>query len=198
MARELPTTVQDLLITAYRQTHSIRQSAKIAGASRNAAKRFLRTQGLFPLSTVCRETVGKQSILKSLNFSILEEFFKLGRERLENLEFVAHVKTLAESIANDLCIVRVTDQLKLEMAMYEWISYRKYSFNGLHATSESYESPLKRSHEKLVRAVQIWSDISQKSLCNFLRLLKEIEISNLRLSQAHGNVYINSQINMGK
>lgn len=207
MARKLSTGASESLTRIFLEHGSIRYAARVAGVSRNAARRFLRAQGLF--SVLDRELGGKEPIkcglsesqtsLWALDFSVLEKLFELGKDKLENLSFTQHIRRITETLANELKVSTAADQLRLESAVGEYLLYRRFYLKSLSATDALYEGPFLKRHEKLARAVLCWTDASTKALTNFFRLIRELEARNKpnTPSLGCGNLIVQQQqINM--
>lgn len=93
MARILSTTIQDEIRVAFLESGSIKQAAKEARVSRNAARDYLRSEGLSASPPTGHKLI-EAPLMKSdapklklwaLDFSLLEQLFELGKNNLENL-----------------------------------------------------------------------------------------------------------------
>jgi len=208
MPRTRQETIKDQVRSAFLETGSIKRAAKLAGASRNAAKRFLREEGLTAARTTttpvpCEHAVAPNSAsvkLWAVDFSLLEKLFETGRERLENLSFTDHIRRIAEAMARELNVSNTVDQIRLETAVAEYLIYRRFYMKSLDATDANYEGPFVKRHDKLARAVVSWVGVSSQALGNFLRLIRELELRNQKaaLNLGRGNTFVGQQqINVG-
>jgi hypothetical protein len=130
-----------------------------------------------------------------LDFSLIEQIFDLSKDLGESLEFKKHIRKLVQSIADELRMVGAIDQIKLETAILEYISYRKFYFKSLNATEERYVGPYTKLHDKQVKAALGWKEMSLKALNIYLKNMRELEIKYglLRPNYGQGNTFINQQ-----
>jgi len=84
------------------------------------------------------------------------------------------------------------------MAMTEWMLYRRNYIRCLKATDGNYEGVYAKAHDKLAKATQKWSEAAQRSLDNFLKIIRELEIVREKRSFFRGrptNFFNNSLSN---
>lgn len=197
MARTLPTHQKDQVRLAFTELGSIREVAKRCGCSRNTVRRLLRSEGLLPLHTQPEQpSLTIDPTLEAVDFILLEKLFELGRGNGENLSFEKHIKSITQGIAREIGISGVTDQLRLESAMLQYICHRRFYLKSLTASEAAYTGPFQKSHEKHARAVREWVDASHKALDQWSKLIRELEIKYGKRAPNYGkgNVFVQANI----
>lgn len=196
MANTLTAIQKDEIRLAFLEIGSIREVAKRCACSRNTVRRLLRSEGLAIATMEKEEEPNVAPSLDAVDFIVLDKLFEAGRGNGENLSFEQHIKRITQSIAAEIGISGVTDQLRLESAMLQYICHRRFYFKSLTASDSSYSGPFQKAHEKHARAVRDWVEISQKALDHWNKLIRELEIKYGKRvpNYGRGNVFVQANI----
>lgn len=198
MAKPLTVQQQEQIKSLFIAFGSIRDVAKKLNLSRNTVRKVVRQiDGIQPKTKPEPSvTIPLEPNICHIDFVMLEKLFELGRTNGENLSFENDLKKITSAIAKELGVSSTTDQLKLEGAMFSLIVYRRFYMNSLSASDKRYNGPLSRAHEKQVKAVRDWVELSQRALDQWLRLIKELEIKYGKRPSYYGrgNVFVQANI----
>ena len=191
--------VEAQVIELYSSSGSILQTARQAGVCRNTVRRILRVSGLThhpkaDMSVQVPFSANPTAVPPSapaMDFQFIERLFDLGKDHAENVDFKRQIIVMANAMAAELGINgNAVDLLRLETAVLEYLTYRRFYLKSLTATQASYQGPYAKVHDKLARAVDRWTSASQKSLQNFTAIIKDIEIKHrIRIPQSGNSVF---------
>ena len=192
---ELIETHKDEIRSKYLECGSIKQTAKELGYARNTVRHYLREDGLTHATTPEILESNNENLVIEFSFPLLEKFFEHGKSCRENLDFEKEVMAMAEAHARDLRINNYVDLVKLENAMLEWIAYRRYYYKTISASDDSYDGPYKKAYDKVVQASKGWRHMADKSLLNYERIIRNLELrcGRIKPSLGQGNTFINHQ-----
>jgi hypothetical protein len=68
------------------------------------------------------------------------------------------------------------DISRLEMAICEYVQYRRFLFRSLDASDKDYCGPLAKSQDKLAKTALKWVEASGRAFDNFNRVCRELEV----------------------
>jgi hypothetical protein len=184
MARSLPPEVQHEIKTLFLSSGSIKAVTRSTKVSRNAVRRLLRSEGIcgHTVMTTSNPTLppvksSPEKRLEIIRFSQLEKLFELGKHPGENLEFKKHIMATVEMMAKEFGIEDNTvDVMKLEFAIFQWISFRRFYLMSIEASDKNYCGPFSKAHEKLAKATLRWVDCYQRSSDSFLKIVRDLEL----------------------
>jgi hypothetical protein len=198
MAKPLSDKQQEQIKSLFIAFGSIRDVSKKLNLSRNTVRKVVRQLNVSENNSPPPKVapVPCEPNLCHIDFVMLEKLFELGRSNAENMSFENDLKKITNAIAKELGVNSTTDQLKLEGAMFSLIVYRRFYFNSLSASDKRYNGPLSKAHDKQVRAVRDWVELSQRALDQWLRLIKELEIKYGKRPSYYGrgNVFVQANI----
>lgn len=188
MANTVSNEVRDQIREAFLMAKGIKAISRDFGVGRNTVRRHIRSEGLVPpqpqphleesrsLRDLSLETATTGDY-RALDFSFLEKLFKMAGPGTENLEFQAHIKKLVTEIADEIGVqASPLDQVRIELAMAEFINYRRFYLRSLAASDARYEGPFSKSHDKLARTTLNWAKAAQIALDNFFAIIRDLEI----------------------
>ena len=106
MANILPIEKKDQIKKAFYEGGSIKQTSRITGVSRNTVRALLREEGLSippSLTVVTNDSAPpvkshQDPPTRAIDFSYLQKFFELSKDRVENIKFETELKNLSVSI----------------------------------------------------------------------------------------------------
>ena len=174
---------------------SISESARKLGISRNTVRRHLREAGMAYNNAPEVLAVNSKEMITDFKFPLLERMFEAGKVVGENLAFKEEVIEIAKIHARELAITSYVDLIELEHAMMEWITYRRYYFKTIKASDDAYDGPYHKAYDKVVKASRGWRAMADKSLSNYERIIRQLEVKcgRVRADLGRGNIFINHQ-----
>ena len=198
---------KDDLRHLFTQTGSIRAVAKASGLSRNTVRKTLRREGLstsmpprLHSAPVANLSVsGASAQIESLDLMLLDKLFALVGEPEGAKDFTKQIRSLALEIGEQFGVRGRADTLRLEGAVVNYITWRRFLFRSLEASDKQYCGPLMKQHEKLAMAVDRWTSASNKAFDQMNRILREFEIKSGQRAPDLGrnNVFVaNQQVNL--
>jgi hypothetical protein len=178
----------------------IREIAKVTGVSRNAIRRLARTEGLVQsnLKKVDSAPDGAIPTIKSLDLRLLEKMYGGIREPGPAKDFELQIKSLAQELANELGVRSRIDATRLELAVSQYILYRRFFFASMDVSDKLYCGPYAKFHDKQAKAAVAWIEASNHALEAFSRLIRELEIkAGLRGPSAkQSGITLQQQVNV--
>lgn len=160
----------------YMTCRNIRLVARSLSVSRNTVRRLLRDDGLTLIAPTKREVPISTSKLAEIDFSFLKRIFDLSEGSPDSAAFEALVTRLSSQLKSEIGIETTADQLRLELAMSQFILFRRYFMRSLQCSDKSYSGTFTRSHDKLALAIDRWTMASHRALEVCVRLIRELEV----------------------
>lgn len=155
---------------------SIREISKKTGISRNAIRRICRNEGLSVWQPSTETTPLKESNINRLNLHLLEKMYSGVREPGPARDFESEIKSLALEIGQELNVNSRVDSTRLELAISQYILYRRFFFASMDVSDKHYCGPYAKFHDKQAKAAVAWIEASNHALEAFSRLIRELEV----------------------
>ncbi len=178
MPNVLGLQLKENLRQRYLKGEGLREISRTTGVSRNAIRRLIRSEGLFPVRLV--ETgVTLPPVLPSLDkldLRLLEKMYAAAREPGQAKDFELQIKTLALEIGSELQVQSRVDATRLELALSQYILYRRFFFASMDVSDKLYCGPYAKFHDKQAKAAVAWIEASNHALEAFSRLIRELEV----------------------
>lgn len=202
MANTLSQIEKDNIREAYSITGSLKATAKASECSRNSVRRYLKSEGLYSSTAVAVTPSLADKIepkLQPLDFSFLEKMVEASRQPGDPITYNNHIQKMTKAFAEEIGVSGAVDTIRLENAIFQYVVFRRFYICSLEASDKQYIGPFTKAHDKLVKAVATWTQLSNQALDQFNRLIRELEIKNGKRSpEVHrSNVFVqNQQVNV--
>ena len=192
----------------YLSTPSIRTAAKTVGVSRQTVRRYIVEQEGWNRAIERRyEQAGALKLCpvptmavsyKNMDWSFLDRLFEKMRLPGENLDFEKHIRTMTDEISVELgASGSASDLLRLETAVMEFLSYRRFMIKAVQAEECDF-----KSMDHCARTVERWRNIADRALTQVRQIFRELEIKNRKVLPsigAKGNLFVGpTQINLNQ
>lgn len=203
MANAITQQEKDQIREIYQLTGSLKAAARASQCGRNTVRRYLKAEGLYLAGEPNMQLKRESSLtpqMEALDFSFLEKMVESSRRPGDPITYESHIKKMVAAFSKELGITGAIDQVRLENAIFQYIVFRRFYVRSLEASDKQYCGPLAKVHEKLVRSISTWVNLSNQALDQFNRLLRELEIKYHKRGPdlGKGNVFIqNMQTNVG-
>lgn len=203
MANKLKQEEKDKIREAYSVTGSLKAAARASECSRNTVRRYLKSEGLYKpmLDTAIPRLIDKiEPKLQPLDFSFLEKMVEASRQPGDPITYKNHIQKMTKAFIEEIGVSGAVDTIRLENAIFQYIVFRRFYICSLEASDKQYLGPFTKAHDKLVKAVATWTQLSNQALDQFNRLIRELEIKyGKRSPEIHrSSVFVqNQQVNVG-
>ena len=127
--------------------------AKTLGVGRNTARRLIRSEGLVPIASVLPQPAPLPSVqptIEKIDMKMLEKMYSRTSEPGSNKDFEVQIESIATDIATELGVRSRVDTVRLELAVSQYILYRRFYFQSMEASDKNYFGPYAKVHDKQV------------------------------------------------
>lgn len=200
MANLLNAALKEEIRLAYLAGVGIRKLTRDFRVSRTTIRKMIRADGLVPTLklTASPPTVQQGPLLGKCDFKLLEKLFRGSREPGPASDFADHIQSMAVEIANDLGVQGAADTLRLEIAMTQYLAFRRFYNASLETSEQSYAGPYAKSHDKQAKAVASFVTASNQAFTHFNSLIRELEVKYGKRGPdvRSGGVVVQQQVNV--
>jgi hypothetical protein len=188
MARPLTILEKEEILTLFKSSGNIKQVAAQLKRSKNTVKKVVKNDFQYPQSSQEHRT-------DRIGFVFLEKLFDRASHSAEQLKFKEDILELTLTIAKEIGVISTADQLRLEMAMAEFIHYRRYFFLALSATQQSYVGHYSKAYDKQTKVTISWIEQYQRAMDRWSNLIRELEIKyGKRFASKGTNIFVQNNI----